>query len=137
MRKEEDFILELEGITKIFPGIKALDDVRMDLRRGEIHALIGENGAGKSTFIKVLTGIHQPDAGSIRLNGQKIDMADPLVARRHGIAAIHQHLAVYPDLSVAENIFMGNEQTAGGFPPSTGKNQGQGGGAFACPGQRY
>ncbi len=116
MRKEEDFILELEGITKIFPGIKALDDVRMDLRRGEIHALIGENGAGKSTFIKVLTGIHQPDAGSIRLNGQKIDMADPLVARRHGIAAIHQHLAVYPDLSVAENIFMGNEQTAGGFP---------------------
>ena len=114
--QQEKLILQIEGITKIFPGIRALDDVRLDLRRGEIHALIGENGAGKSTFIKVLTGIHQPDAGSIRLDGQPIVMASPLVARRHGIAAIHQHLAAYPDLSVAENIFMGNEQTAGRLP---------------------
>jgi len=111
--QEDKYILQMEGITKIFPGIRALDGVQLDLRPGEIHALIGENGAGKSTLIKVLTGIHQPDAGVIRLNGQEVVMTDPLVARRHGIAAIHQHLATYPDLSVAENIFMGNEQTWG------------------------
>ncbi|NLG57571.1 MAG: sugar ABC transporter ATP-binding protein, partial [Clostridiales bacterium] len=111
--QEDTYILQMEGITKIFPGIRALDGVQLDLRPGEIHALIGENGAGKSTLIKVLTGIHQPDAGVIRLNGQEVVMTDPLVARRHGIAAIHQHLATYPDLSVAENIFMGNEQTWG------------------------
>ncbi len=122
---QEDLILQMAGITKIFPGIRALDDVRLDLRRGEIHALIGENGAGKSTFIKVLTGIHQPDAGIIRLNGQEIVMADPLVARRHGIAAIYQHLAAYPDLSVAENIFMGNEQTQGRLPGISWKKTNQ------------
>ncbi|HPA61597.1 MAG TPA: sugar ABC transporter ATP-binding protein, partial [Clostridia bacterium] len=106
-------VLEITGVTKIFPGIKALDDVRFDLRRGEIHALIGENGAGKSTFIKVLTGVHQQDSGTILLNGQPVRMTDPLVARRLGIAAIYQHLAAYPHLSVAENIFMGNEQLSG------------------------
>ena len=122
---QEDLILQVEGVTKIFPGIRALDDVRLDLRRGEIHALVGENGAGKSTFIKVLTGIHQPDAGSIRLNGRKIVMTNPLVARRHGIAAIYQHLAAYPDLSVAENIFMGNEQTGGKLPGISWKKTNQ------------
>ncbi|NLW20190.1 MAG: sugar ABC transporter ATP-binding protein [Clostridiales bacterium] len=106
----EDLILEISHVTKIFPGVRALDDVGFTLRRGEIHALIGENGAGKSTFIKVLTGVHQPDSGTILLNGQQVRMTDPLVARRLGIAAIYQHLAAYPHLSVAENIFMGNEQ---------------------------
>jgi len=109
----DGLVLEITGVTKIFPGIRALDDVRFDLRRGEIHALIGENGAGKSTFIKVLTGVHQPDSGTILLNGQPVRMTDPLVARRLGIAAIYQHLAAYPHLSVAENIFMGNEQLSG------------------------
>ena len=107
---QEDLILQIDHITKIFPGIRALDDVQFSLRRGEIHALIGENGAGKSTFIKVLTGVHQPDSGTILMNGQKVAMSDPLVARRLGIAAIYQHLAAYPHLSVAENIFMCNEQ---------------------------
>ena len=106
----EDLILKIDHVTKIFPGIRALDDVRFDLRRGEIHALIGENGAGKSTFIKVLTGVHQPDSGKILMNGKEVNMSDPLVARRHGIAAIYQHLAAYPHLTVAENIFMCNEQ---------------------------
>ena len=105
-----DYILEMSNITKIFPGVKALDGVRFDLKKGEIHALMGENGAGKSTFIKVLTGVHQPDGGTIRLNGEKIVMHDPLVAQRHGIAAIYQHLAAYPHLTVSENIFMGHEK---------------------------
>lgn len=103
-------ILEITGITKIFPGVKALDNVQFELEKGEIHALMGENGAGKSTFIKVLTGVHQPDSGRILLDGKPVVMHDPLVAQRHGIAAIYQHLAAYPDLSVAENIFMGHER---------------------------
>ena len=108
--RQDDLILRIEHVTKIFPGIRALDSVRFDLRRGEIHALVGENGAGKSTFIKVLTGVHQPDSGSIVMNGEEVVMSDPLVARRHGIAAIYQHLAAYPHLTVAENIFICNEQ---------------------------
>jgi len=108
-------ILEITHITKIFPGVKALDDVRFTLRRGEIHALMGENGAGKSTFIKVLTGVHLPNGGEILMDGKPVHMTSPLVAQHHGIAAIYQHLAAYPDLSVAENIFMGHEQLARPF----------------------
>jgi len=108
-------ILEMRGISKIFPGVKALDNVQFTLRPGEIHALVGENGAGKSTFIKVLAGVHQPDGGEIILNGDKIVMRDPIVAQKHGIAAIHQHAASYPDLSVAENIFIGHAFLKYGF----------------------
>ena len=104
-----EYILEMNHITKLFPGVRALDDVRFDLKPGEIHAIVGENGAGKSTLIKVLTGVHQPDAGEIMLDGKPVHMTDPLAARRHGIAAIFQHAASYPDLSVAENIFIGHE----------------------------
>ena len=106
-------LLELKNITKIFPGVKALDNVQFELREGEIHALMGENGAGKSTFIKVITGVHAPDGGEILLDGQPVQMTNPLVAQQHGIAAIYQHLAAYPDLTVAENIFMGHEQMNG------------------------
>ncbi len=105
-----EYILEMNNITKIFPGVKALDNVMFNLKKGEIHALMGENGAGKSTFIKVLTGVHRPDGGEILLDGKRVEMHDPLVAARHGIAAIYQHLAAYPDLTVAENIFMGHER---------------------------
>jgi len=105
-----EYLLEMNHITKIFPGVKALDRVSFNLKKGEIHALMGENGAGKSTFIKVLTGVHQPDGGEIILDGKPVKMPDPLVAASHGIAAIYQHLAAYPDLSVAENIFMGHEK---------------------------
>ena len=105
-----EYMLEMNDITKIFPGVKALDSVHFNLKQGEIHALMGENGAGKSTFIKVLTGVHQPDGGEIILDGERIVMHDPLVAAQHGIAAIYQHLAAYPDLTVAENIFMGHEK---------------------------
>lgn len=106
-------LLEMKNITKIFPGVKALDNVHFDLNKGEIHALMGENGAGKSTFIKVLTGVHQPDGGEIILDGKTVKMSDPLAAAKLGIAAIYQHLAAYPDLTVAENIFMGHEKLTG------------------------
>ena len=110
-----EYLLEMNHITKIFPGVKALDDVSFNLKAGEIHAIVGENGAGKSTFIKVLTGVHQPDGGEIILDGEKVVMSDPLIAQKYGIAAIYQHAASYPDLSVAENIFIGHEFMVGPF----------------------
>lgn len=110
-----EYLLEMNHITKIFPGTKALDDVSFNLKKGEIHAIVGENGAGKSTFIKVLTGVHQPDGGEIILDGERVEMTTPLVAGKYGIAAIYQHPASYPDLSVAENIYIGHEFKAGPF----------------------
>lgn len=106
---QSEYVLELKGITKIFPGVKALDDVYFKLKPGEIHALMGENGAGKSTFIKVITGVHAPDEGEMILNGRKVTFAHPTDAQKAGIAAIYQHVTCYPDLSVTENIFMGHE----------------------------
>ncbi|MCX7024800.1 MAG: sugar ABC transporter ATP-binding protein [Spirochaetes bacterium] len=102
-------ILELNHICKSFPGVRALDDVRFDLEKGEIHALIGENGAGKSTFIKVITGVHRPDSGEIVFDGRRVEMRTPLDSQKIGIAAIYQHVTCYPDLSVTENIFIGHE----------------------------
>ncbi|HET6412739.1 MAG TPA: sugar ABC transporter ATP-binding protein [Anaeromyxobacter sp.] len=102
-------VLELKGISKSFPGVKALQDVHFDLGRGEIHALMGENGAGKSTFIKVVTGVHQPDAGQILLDGAPVRIEGPKDSQRLGIAAIYQHVTCFPDLSVTENIFLGHE----------------------------
>lgn len=104
-----EHILELNRITKTFPGVKALDDVRFTLGEGEIHALMGENGAGKSTFIKVITGVHQPDTGEILFRGRPVQIRTPLDAQRLGIAAIYQHVTCYPDLSVTENIHIGHE----------------------------
>ncbi len=101
-----DYILELKGITKEFPGVRALDNVHFKLKPGEIHALMGENGAGKSTFIKVITGVHAPDAGEMYLNGVKVVFNNPRDAQSMGIAAIYQNVTNYPDLSVTENIFM-------------------------------
>ena len=110
-----EYLLEMKNITKIFPGVKALNGVNFNLKAGEIHALVGENGAGKSTFIKTLTGVHQPDGGEIILEGKKVEMTDPITAQKYGIAAIYQHAASYPDLSVAENIFIGHEFKTGPF----------------------
>lgn len=104
-----DYVLELMGITKTFPGVKALDNVQFQLKPGEIHALMGENGAGKSTFIKVITGVHLPDEGQMLIDGQKVELKNPKDAQNMGIAAIYQHVTCYPDLSVTENIFMGHE----------------------------
>jgi rhamnose transport system ATP-binding protein len=103
-------ILELNHITRTFPGVRALDDVHFDLKPGEIHALIGENGAGKSTLIKVITGVYQPDAGQILFDGAPVEMRSTADSQRIGIAAIYQHVTCYPDLSVTENIFIGHEK---------------------------
>ena len=105
----EDLILELKGITKIFPGVKALNNVQFQLRRGEVHALMGENGAGKSTFIKVITGVHAAEEGHMYLNGKEVHFKGPKDALEAGIAAVYQHPTTYPTLSVTENIFIGHE----------------------------
>ncbi|MFC0274477.1 sugar ABC transporter ATP-binding protein [Metabacillus herbersteinensis] len=109
-----EYVLELRGITKEFPGVKALDNVHFKLKAGEIHALMGENGAGKSTFIKVITGVHSPNSGDMYLNSEKVQFDNPKDAQKMGIAAIYQHVTNYPDLSVTENIFMGHEKVQKG-----------------------
>jgi rhamnose transport system ATP-binding protein len=101
-------VLELTDISKSFPGVQALKGVRFDMRAGEVHALLGENGAGKSTFIKIISGVHRPDQGSIRIDGQEVAFASPLEAQRAGIATIYQELLLFPELTVAENVFMGH-----------------------------
>lgn len=102
-----DNIFEVRSITKTFPGVTALDQVSFDIRPGEVHALVGENGAGKSTLMKVLAGLHKPDGGEIIYQGQPIQVAGPLDARQKGILLIHQELSLSPELSVAENIYLG------------------------------
>jgi rhamnose transport system ATP-binding protein len=106
----EEVVLELRNITKTFPGIKALDNVQFSLRKGEIHALMGENGAGKSTLVKIITGVHLPDSGEIYLRGEKVAFSNPMDTQRRGIAAIYQNATCFPDLTVAENIFIGHER---------------------------
>jgi len=100
-------VLRLENIVKTFPGVRALDGVSFDVQPGEVHALMGENGAGKSTLMKVLGGIYQPDEGQIIVNEQPVNMTTPLEAKEHGILFIHQELSLATELSVAENIFLG------------------------------
>ncbi|MFA9376423.1 MAG: sugar ABC transporter ATP-binding protein [Lachnotalea sp.] len=107
-------VLELKGITKIFPGVKALDNVHFQLKPGEIHALMGENGAGKSTFIKVITGVHKAEEGEMYIDGKPVQFKGPKDAQAAGIAAIYQHVTSYPQLSVTENIFMGHEKVKNG-----------------------
>jgi putative multiple sugar transport system ATP-binding protein len=111
-----DIILEMRGITKTFPGVKALDNVNLSVQRGEIHALVGENGAGKSTLMKVLSGVYPAGTytGQIFYEGQERHFADIATARKLGIVIIHQELALVPMLSIAENIFLGNERAHGG-----------------------
>jgi ABC-type branched-subunit amino acid transport system ATPase component len=99
----------MTGISKRFGATRALDDVSLDLERGEVHALVGENGAGKSTLIKVMTGIHQPDEGVIFVDGEPVVVHNAAEAQKLGIAAIYQEPLVFPDLSVAENIFIGRQ----------------------------
>ena len=102
-------ILAARGISKGFPGVKALEEVSFDLRRGEVHALVGENGAGKSTLIGLLSGVMKPDEGELLLRGDDVHFDSPSSARRHGIVTIFQELAIVPRLSVAANVVLGNE----------------------------
>src|SRR5215207_4704261 len=98
-------ILELTHISKSFPGVQALSDVNFDIRSGEVHALLGENGAGKSTLIKIISGLYRPDAGEIVLDGKPVTLNHPREAQAAGVATIYQELSLYPELTVAENIF--------------------------------
>jgi rhamnose transport system ATP-binding protein len=101
----------MSNISKSFAGVHALQGVRLELFPGEVHALLGENGAGKSTLVKVITGVYQPDGGEIYLNGAAIQFADPRDATQKGISAIYQELSIFPDLDIAENIFVGRRPT--------------------------
>ena len=103
-------LIQMEGIQKRFPGVHALNDCRFELNAGEVHALIGENGAGKSTMMKILTGVYQKDGGEIRLEGRSIDIPDTRASQNLGIGIIHQELNLADDLTVAQNIFIGREK---------------------------
>jgi len=102
-------ILEIRGVAKRFDATQALEDVSLSLHAGEIHALLGENGAGKSTLIKIITGVHQPDSGQILLGGQPVTIRSAAEAQRLGVAAIYQEPLLFPDLNVAENIFISHQ----------------------------
>ena len=106
-------LLEVRNIEKSFPGVRALSGVSFDVRPGEVHALLGENGAGKSTLIKIVSGVYQPDLGSILVNGTEVHFSSPDDARRAGVATIYQELLLFPELTVAENIFLGHAPLAG------------------------
>lgn len=106
---DEKLLLQMTGIDKSFPGVHALQSVHFDLRRGEVHALLGENGAGKSTLIKILGGIYQKDKGEILVNGEKVTINSVEDARKAGVSIIHQELVLIPWLSIAENMFLGRE----------------------------
>ncbi len=104
-------LLEMRGITKIFPGVKALTEVALTCDGGEVHGLIGENGAGKSTLIKILSGIYQPDGGEICLDGERVTLRSPAHAARLGIGVIHQEFDLIPQRTVSQNLFLGREPT--------------------------
>ena len=108
-------VVEIKGVSKSFPGVRALDDVSISLAAGEIHALVGENGAGKSTLIKIITGVHLPDSGSMRLDGKPVSFRSPREAINAGIGAVHQERNLVPLFSIAENICLDRLPTSNGF----------------------
>ena len=111
-----DPFLAVRGVTKRFPGVIALDGVDFDLVQGETHALLGENGAGKSTLVKILSGVIRPDDGELILDGEPVRLSPPSVARSLGISTVYQELALVPDMTVMQNIFLGREETMPGLP---------------------
>src|SRR5947199_5952887 len=111
---DERPVLELRGITKQCPGVLANDHVDFDLRRGEVHALLGENGAGKSTLMNILYGLYQPDEGQILVKGEPVRFHSPKDAIERGIGMVHQHFMLIPVMTVAENIVLANEPTYAG-----------------------
>ncbi len=110
---ESSILVQMKGIHKRFPGVKALDNVEFELKAGEVHVLIGENGAGKSTLIKILSGVHQKDSGTIRVSGQEVEIKSAYQARCLGIGTIYQEFNLVPHLTVSENILLGREPTHG------------------------
>src|SRR6201994_1535278 len=102
-------LLEARGITKAFPGVLALEGVNLRVGRGEVHALLGENGAGKSTLLKILSGAQSADSGEIELYGERVAFASPHDAQRAGVVTIYQEFTLAPDMTIAENVFIGRE----------------------------
>ena len=115
MENASQYVIEMLHITKEFPGIKANDDITLQLKKGEIHALLGENGAGKSTRMSVLFGMYQPEEGEIRKNGTPVTIRDPNDATALGIGMVHQHFKLSDVFSVLDNIILGAEDTKLGF----------------------
>lgn len=115
MDNTQDYVIEMLHITKVFPGIKANDDITLQLRRGEIHALLGENGAGKSTLMSVLFGLYQPEEGEIRKNGEVVKISNPNDATKLNIGMVHQHFKLIDVFTVLDNIILGAETTKFGF----------------------
>ena len=109
----ENYAVRMAGVSKAFGGVKALQDVHLDVKAGEVHALLGGNGAGKSTILKILRGVHAPDAGSIEVNGKQLTAHTPAEARAAGIAMIFQEMSLIPTLTIAQNIFLNNENKDG------------------------
>ena len=121
----DDLVLEMRGIRKEFPGVVANDDVSFDVRRGEVHALLGENGAGKSTLMNILYGLYHPDAGEIRLNGKPVSFSSAREAIDAGIGMVHQHFMLVPVMTVAENVVLGTEPVRSGvFLDERGRRSG-------------
>jgi rhamnose transport system ATP-binding protein len=107
-------LLELRHAAKSFGAVAALIDGTVELRAGEVHALLGENGAGKSTLVKILAGVYQPDAGALTVHGHQVTLHGPAAARAAGIAVIYQEPTLFPDLTVAENMFIGRQPLRSG-----------------------
>jgi len=112
---ESNVKLELNGISKSFPGVKALDGVNIRLRKGTVHAVMGENGAGKSTLMKIINGLYQKDSGRILLDGKEVAFSSPLESAEAGIAMIYQELNYFPELTIEENVFMGRQPSKAGI----------------------
>lgn len=108
---EENYVIEMLGVTKAFGTFKANDDIHLKVKKGEIHALLGENGAGKSTLMNILSGLLQPTSGSIKVNGKEVEISSPTVAGKLGIGMVHQHFMLVKDFTVTENIILGNEES--------------------------
>ena len=115
MPSPEQPLLKLTGVVKTFPGVRALDGVELEVQAGEVHCVPGQNGAGKSTLIKVPAGVHKPNAGSVLWRGEEVSFGSPQAATKAGIATTYQELDLVDDLTVAENIFLGHEQSVAGF----------------------
>ncbi len=119
----EDLVLEMRGIRKEFPGVVANDEVSFEVRRGEVHALLGENGAGKSTLMNILYGLYKPDGGEIRVNGKPVSFSSAREAIQAGIGMVHQHFMLIPVMTVAENIVLGIEPSKGFLLDESGAEQ--------------
>ena len=131
---ENEKILVMKHISKSFPGVKALSDVGLEVRKGEVHALMGENGAGKSTLLKILAGAYTKDEGEIYIEGKEVKNLTPKLAENLGISIIYQEFSSLPDLSIAENIFLGRQYTKKGGNDRLEKVQGRKQGAAKAGG---